>query len=191
MQALCSLEELCITKVPLTQHMEDDKVRRQACISRLPRVRKLNKTTVTEGEREAAERWLLRDMADHPNPPAYYQALVEKHGHLNPLAEVNLGPPRTVTMHFHYAAGERIVMEERTVSLEQTVWDFKTWIAEELLTVPVNSFELSYDNGLMANKWLPRSLKPLGIKDFGRYMYQYKDLKYRFCDGCEIHITMK
>lgn len=170
LHALAQLKELSVLKIPLGAEMKE-KQRRQAFVARLPRLSKLNKSTVTETERETAERWFVREMADRPDPPPIYQELLKKHGKLDPLADVNLNPVKMVAIKFHFDSEERSV-EERTVNVDQTLWDFKKWIAEDLVGMPVASFRLWYCGNL--------------LKHNQKYLYTY-----RLHNGDKIHIEMK
>lgn len=170
LQELCQLKELSVMKIPLGAEMEEKK-RRQAFVARLPRIAKLNKSSVTDTERETAERWLLREVKGSPDPPAVYQDLLKKHGQLDPLADVNLNPVEMVTLEF-VICDEDGRVEERTVNVDQTVWDLKTWIADHLLGVPVSRFRV----------WARGQL----MKQNQKYLYTY-----RFYDGDSLQIEMK
>lgn len=167
---LSQLRELSVLKIPLGAEM-GDKLRRQAFVARLPKVTKLNKSPVTDAERETAERWLLRETRDSPDPPAVYQDLVKKYGQLQQLADVNLNPAKFVTLEFvFWDDNDRV--EERKVNVDQTVWDFKRWIADKLVGRPVSSFRV----------WTGGSL----MKHNQKYLYTY-----RFFDGDSVQIEMK
>lgn len=177
LQALCKLEELSVMKVPLGKDM-DQRKRRKAFVARLPKIVKLNKSVVTDKDREAAEHWLIRELAVMPDPPTIYQALVEKHGPVNKLADVDLSPPKTVKVEFHFDGLDR-PKEEGEVVLNQTVWEFKTWIAKNLLSMPTSSFRVFYmDPSIMAGTDV--------FRHNNKYVYSY-----RFTEGTEIHIEMK
>lgn len=168
LNTLSQLKELSLMKVPLGSELEEN-VRRQAFIARLPRVSKLNKSVVTETEREAAERWLIREMVGSLHRPAVYDALVEKHGELNPLPDVDLNPVKTVRLKIHFKGVER----EWPVNVDQTVWQFKTWIASKFLSVPPSGFRLWHHG----NRPFTHNQK---------YLYSY-----RFYDGDRIHVEIK
>ena len=187
LHALGKLVDLSVMKIPLGKDM-DQKKRRNAFVARLPNVVKLNKSIVNEREREAAERWLIRELSGTQDLPAIYQTLVVKHGELNQLADIDLGAPREgfgedphdpscVKMEFHFD-GEDRPMEEREVNMNWTCKQFKSWIAKELLGMPSSSFGIWYHD----KSWvhiLP--LKP--NKTFLRIL--------RLDEQTEIHIRMK
>lgn len=175
---LCKLQELSVLKVPLGREMEE-KTRRKAFIARLPNIRKLNKSVVTETEREMSERWLIREMKDLPNPPAIYHLLVKKHGELKPLADVNLSPVDKVTMEFHFDGQDRMV-ERREVNLHQTVFDLKKWVSKTMVGLPVSRFELRFHDKALTD-WGGEVLK-----NNQKMLYSY-----RMNDGDEIHVRLK
>lgn len=83
------LVDLSLLNVPLGQHMRESE-RRFAIIARLPSLQLLNKSQVTPTERENAERWAIRHYHDKKDKLHTYQQLVNIHGLLQPLADVNL-----------------------------------------------------------------------------------------------------
>ena len=179
LHALGKLVGLSVMKVPLGKDM-DQKKRRKAFVARLPNVVKLNKSVVSEKEREAAERWLIRELSGTQDPPAIYQTLVGKHGQMAQLADVNLSPPQTINLEFHFEDSEQPV-EKRDVALKQTVKEFKTWIGKHLLSMPPSSFRLYYHD----RTW--------GTWDSTGVLNQNQRSlhSYRFGAGTEIHIQMR
>ena len=87
---LAALEDLRAVGVPLGQREEANK-RRQLFIARLSTVKKLNGSFISETEREDAERMFIRHHMDDEEPPERYHKLVEVHGKLDRLAEVDMG----------------------------------------------------------------------------------------------------
>ena len=69
----------------LKQHSDQHQL-----IARLPNIQRLNKTGVTDEEREDAERFFIRHHMDDETPPSRYLELVDAHGVLDRLAEVNM-----------------------------------------------------------------------------------------------------
>eukprot|EP00794_Sanderia_malayensis_P011260 gene11260-12440_t len=86
---LPALEDLRLVGVPLAENEAADN-RRKLLVSRLPNVKKLNGSAVNCQEREDAERMFIRYHMDSTNPPKRYHELVEKHGKLDRLAEVDM-----------------------------------------------------------------------------------------------------
>eukprot|EP00241_Pyramimonas_parkeae_P010406 CAMPEP_0114241414 /NCGR_PEP_ID=MMETSP0058-20121206/9619_1 /TAXON_ID=36894 /ORGANISM="Pyramimonas parkeae, CCMP726" /LENGTH=247 /DNA_ID=CAMNT_0001353937 /DNA_START=421 /DNA_END=1164 /DNA_ORIENTATION=- len=64
--------------------------RRQNLIACLPKVLILDGSYITPGDKESAERSFVRFWYDKIDPPPQYQRLVEVHGVLEPLVEVDL-----------------------------------------------------------------------------------------------------
>lgn len=173
LKTLHKLEELSVMKVPLGKELKE-KVRRQAFISHLPKILKLNKSTISETERESAERWLIREMAKKPDPSANCKDLIAKHGELKPLADIDLNPTVTVKLKFDFVGQERV--EECDVDVDQTVWTLKKWVAETLLGMPVNTFRL-YNHERKSWELMSQNKKHL--------------YTYRFAPGTKIYIEMK
>ena len=178
LSVLCKLQELSLLKIPLGKQM-DEKMRRKAFIARLPNIKKLNKSVVTESEREMSERWLIREMKDVPDPPVVYHHLIKKHGELKPLADINLNPVDRVIMEFHFDGLDR-KMERREVNLDQTVFELKKWVSATLVGKPVNRFLLNFRDKTLTD-WAGEELK-----NNQKMLYNY-----RMNDGDEIHVWMK
>ncbi|KPM06570.1 hypothetical protein QR98_0050470, partial [Sarcoptes scabiei] len=79
--------------------------RRQHLIARLPRITRLNGSDISEDERVFAERafirWFITNESEEK--PSRFHELVEVHGRVEPLAEVDLSPPKyaNVRVIFH------------------------------------------------------------------------------------------
>ena len=114
---ISSLEHLTITDIPLvantSQFSEDfsneekTQRRRYLLISNLPNVKYLNHTLISAEERENAERFSIRyfDQVHEGNIyecPSVYRRLVEKHGQLQQLAEIEMSPQKEVIITVEY-----------------------------------------------------------------------------------------
>lgn len=177
---LCKLKELSVMNIPLGKDLEIKK-RRHAVIARLPKIHKLNKSIVTEEEREIAERWLIRAVRESPDPPLVLQDLIKKHGDLKPLIDIDIGvgDEEKVALEFHFDDEEREV-ETYKVCVKQTVSQLKRWVAKNLVKMPPSTFDLWYlDKGSQYGK--------------ERMIYNTRSLHcYKYIsDGDEIHIVMK
>lgn len=178
LNVLCHLRELSVLNVPLGGALEA-KHRRQMFVAHLPGITKLNKSVVTETEREAAERKFIREMRDKSEQqPAVYHQLLKKHGELAPLAEVDMRPADKVRMEIYFDDMEK-EMEERDIKLSQTVLELKTWIAHTLLDVPVATIKLW---------WLDRD-SPQGMELLA--WNQKRLYTYRMHNGDELHVQFK
>ena len=87
--------------IPLLEQYSDQH-KRQLLIARLPNIQKLNKTGVTDEEREDAERFFIRHHMDDESPPSRYLELVDARGVLDRLAEVNLTAKESALISFAF-----------------------------------------------------------------------------------------
>ena len=140
--ALTKLTDLSLLKVPLGAEI-DEKQRRFAIIARLPNLKRLNKSEITETEREDAERWLVRAFCHDPSPPAVYSALSQKHGELEPLVDVNLsGVPADFKTSIQFCFEDRR-SEIHRIRLQQTILQLKRWVSKRI-GAPSSTFKLFY-----------------------------------------------
>lgn len=135
------LRNLSMQRVPVGETMME-KERRYAIIARLPLIEHLNKSYVYEEERLDAERWLIREFDAKPDKPLVYQSLLEKHGYLQPLVEVDLTPKRHANIEFEYEGIER-ERENLTINLMQTTKQLRSWVGKTIL-VPPSKLRLFY-----------------------------------------------
>ncbi|XP_065195734.1 tubulin-specific chaperone cofactor E-like protein [Sycon ciliatum] len=92
------LKQLRLQSVPLFDDWPEE-LHRGGIIACLPQLTHLNGSSIDDDEREKAERAFIRHYTNAPNllvgdAKEVAESLVEKHGNLLPLAEVNLGPPK-------------------------------------------------------------------------------------------------
>lgn len=125
------LKSLSLWHVPIGSDL-NEKEKRFAIISRLPGIEQLNKSHISETEREDAERWLVRQYQQKPKRPSVYDDLTKKHGSLDPLPNIDLSPKTKFSLEFIFKDFDRR-SEVRTISTQQTVKEFKIWIANSLL----------------------------------------------------------
>ena len=156
------------------------KDRRYAAIARLPRLLYLNKSLVSEEERQDAERWLLREYQDHPSPPQAFIHLQEKHGHLQPLAQVSLEPVKVASLSFSYDGIER-PDEVLDVDLMQTMRQFRRWIGQRIL-VPPSKLRIFYYDSEAAEVYRVEELK---FESKALYTYRMKN-----GDKIEVYVKM-
>ena len=176
---LQSLTEASLLSIPIGDTL-NEKECRMAYISRLQRLRKLNKSLISDDEREAAERWFIRLHLDEPNPPQIYHTLVKRHGKLLPLAEVNLGAKETARLRFTFHNITDRPPEEYEIDLEMTARELQSWIGKELLQVPSNTLSIYYiDKNQAVDGYGPELIVPSD-----------KPMRsYRMTDGDEIDIN--
>ena len=174
---LANLRELNVMRIPLCEEI-DEKIRRYGIVARMPALCKLNKSEVTFGEREDAERWLLREFEQCPTHPAIYDDYLKKHGVLDQLVNVDMTPATQVTLEFHFEDGRSSELHE--IPLKQTVQQLKKWVGRDLLSMPSSSFKLVYfdpDDSTGAEE----------MRYEQKYLHSYKHMK----DGDQIYIQIK
>ncbi|XP_035034056.1 tubulin-specific chaperone cofactor E-like protein [Hippoglossus stenolepis] len=158
------LEEVKAMGIPLLQPYTTQE-RRSLVLAQLPSVVVLNGGSVSNGEREDAERFFIRFYQDCPKEelPERYHILVSKYGQLAPLAEVDLSPSCTVV---DVRWGERV--ETVSLHLEQTVGDLRKHL-RAVLQLPTNGIRLFYIKREMLGqeelKWGRRALHSYRIQD--------------------------
>nr|XP_019952870.1 PREDICTED: tubulin-specific chaperone cofactor E-like protein isoform X1 [Paralichthys olivaceus]XP_019952871.1 PREDICTED: tubulin-specific chaperone cofactor E-like protein isoform X1 [Paralichthys olivaceus]XP_019952872.1 PREDICTED: tubulin-specific chaperone cofactor E-like protein isoform X1 [Paralichthys olivaceus]XP_019952873.1 PREDICTED: tubulin-specific chaperone cofactor E-like protein isoform X1 [Paralichthys olivaceus] len=170
------LEEVKAKGIPLLEPYTTHE-RRSLVLAQLPSVIVLNGGSVSNGEREDAERFFIRFYQDCPKQelPERYHILVSKYGQLAPLAEVDLSPRCTLV---DVRWGERV--ETVSLRLEQTVGDLKKHL-REVLQLPTNGIRLFYINREMCSVLGPEELK-WGCRALH---------SYRIRDGDEILVVPK
>ena len=193
LDAACgSLTSLSVMEAPLGAGL-GEKERRFAVIARLPRLLQLNKSSVNEGEREDAERWLIRDVAataaggggqgggacdpktTPPPLPRVYPALVERYGQLDPLVDVDLSPRKTVSLEVSFQGNPSVI---RDVDLDQSVSSLRKWVGKQFGRRPsslrLHYHELERYQGPCELGYSNRKLHSYAMKDGDRL---YVDLK--------------
>ena len=172
--ALPKLSELSILNLPLSANLKE-KERRFAVIGRLPDLQSLNKSSITETEREDAERWLIRQFLDDPSPPSIYHSLVAKHGKVDKLVDVDLKPKVKARVEFHFEDK----CEYHTIKLEQTVKNLKQWLSGNFVGFPPSSFCLFHHDpesycGTEQMRYENRLLYSCGVKDGDKIYIELK-----------------
>lgn len=166
-----ALTDVSLMGIPLLTEYSDP-VKRQLLIARLPNIQKLNKTLVTEEEREDAERFFIRHHMDDDNPPARHLELVETHGILDRLAEVNLKPKETAMISFIF---DDQPLFKREINLMQTTIGLKKYLSESI-GIPPPGFRILYHDVDFC----------FGLEEMvhgARKLY-----RYNMKDGDEIHV---
>ena len=176
---LQSLNEASLLSIPIGNTL-NEKECRMAYISRLQQLQKLNKSVISDDERETAERWFVRLYLDNPHPPEVYHTLVKRHGKLLPLAEVNLGAKEIARLCFTFHNITDRPAEEHEIDLEMTAQELRSWIGKELLQVPPNTLSIYYVD------------KNQAVDGYGPEMIVPSDKpvsSYRMTDGDEIDVN--
>ncbi|XP_001624774.2 tubulin-specific chaperone cofactor E-like protein [Nematostella vectensis] len=169
-----SLRDIRLLGIPLIENYSD-KEQRQLLIARLPNITKLNGTKVDEEEREDAERFFIRHHMDDTNPPQRYRDLVQQHGVLDKLADVDLDPKTVANVIVRYEEQSPFRVD---LDLTQTVKELKKYLSNEL--------------GIPSNKMVLLHLDPVG--PFGAVEMKYLNnplYYYKVYDGNELLVHRK
>ncbi|XP_060596320.1 tubulin-specific chaperone cofactor E-like protein isoform X1 [Ruditapes philippinarum] len=121
-----ALINLRITDIPLVKDWEP-KQRRQHFVARLPNIKQLNGSNVTETERDEAERAFIRYFMDSDQKPARFAELEKIHGKLDPLANVKFEKADYISLMVKFEEKEQImdVYQRQTVgSLKKLLTNF-------------------------------------------------------------------
>ncbi len=174
---LSNLRELSMLRVPVVEAVNEERMRRLGIIARMPRLKKLNKSCIHGTERDEAERWLLREFEGHAHPPRMYAEYYTKHGVLDRLVDVDLSPRKTIKLQFHFKDGRDMVT--RSVKMNQSIGELRSWVARELLGDPSARVRLVYVDCM---GWEGRQVLSLS----GRKLHTYRDI----ADGDQIHVRV-
>ena len=173
-----ALNDIRLVKIPLLEkHSEDE--RRKLLIARLPNAKKLNGSVINETEREEAERMFIRYHMDHESLPERYHELVEIHGQLQPLVDIDLSRRDLADLIIHFEDINPFIMK---VDLDQTVKDFKKLLGDRLgqSCARLRIFYRDNDEEVYGERNDEELRKP------------YKQLyTYRMKDGDEILVVMR
>ncbi|VDO52928.1 unnamed protein product [Haemonchus placei] len=91
---LPSLTDLRVLAIPLLESLTEEE-RTHLVIARVRNLRVLNGSIITPEQREQSERYFIRYYQDRDDKPHHYKRLIEKHGHVERLAKVDLTPKST------------------------------------------------------------------------------------------------
>ncbi|XP_041470917.1 tubulin-specific chaperone cofactor E-like protein [Lytechinus variegatus] len=101
-----SLTEALVKGIPLLcvtgKGDKAEKQIRQLVVARLGKLERLNRSVITETEREQAERMFIRKFRDGDERPTRYDELIAKHGNIQELAKVDLSPRTTYDCKISY-----------------------------------------------------------------------------------------
>ena len=159
------LTDVSLMGIPLLDQYSDQE-KRQLLIARLPNIKKLNKTGVTECEREDAERFFIRHHMDDERPPSRYLELVNTYGVLDRLAEVNLKPKESAVISFIF---DDQPLFKKEINLMQSTASLKKYLSE-IIGLPPPGFKILYRDvdfsfGLDEMKYGPKKLYTYNMRD--------------------------
>nr|CAG4651797.1 EOG090X05JJ [Triops cancriformis] len=149
------LKDLRLLNCPLfrgyTQHE-----RRQFTIARLPKLVKLNGGLISAKEREESERAFIRYYDSKPEgpKPGKYHELLEAHGPLCPLVELNLKPQTEVLVLVRWKESQF----QKRITVYQTVGEFKSKL-REVAGLPSSKIRLFYIDQGMKEAFGPEEMK--------------------------------
>ena len=177
--ALLSVSELCLSGCPLTDKLKDHE-RRCLITARIPTITTLNRGVITPSERIDCERFLVRYYHGIQEPPMIWNKLVEIHGTLLPLAEIDISPNLTAAITVQYIYSENVDCSPYVVNVKQTVENLTRSLCSPFGINP-NRVSLIKVDPEVANTPLERS--SLDIPSRMLYTYRLKD-----GDFIEIHV---
>ena len=142
-------------------------------IGHLLELQSLNKTPITEMEREDAERWLIRQFMDDTTPPPIYHTLVAKHGKLDKLVELDMKPDvTTVSVEISFQDKR----EQHSINTHHTLKKFKKWLSKKIVGLPASEIRVFY----------------LGVGyEYEMVNEQWELYRYELKDGDLLHIELK
>lgn len=159
------LTDVSLMGIPLLEQYSDQH-KRQLLIARLPNIKKLNKTSITDEEREDAERFFIRHHMDDESPPSRYLELVDAHGMLHQLAEVNMKIKESALISFVF---DDEPLFKREINLMQTTTSLKKYLSD-IIGLPPPGFKVLYHDvefsfGFDEMKYGPKKLYTYNMKD--------------------------
>ena len=169
------LRDVRLLGIPLLKGISA-KQGRKLLVANLPNVQMLNNTKITDKEREDAERMFIRNFMDIENPPKRYSELVETHGVLSRLVDVNLAPKKTALVEIHY---EDIPPFKREISLTQTVLEFKKSLFD-VVGVPPSGFRVFYHD--------TEAFEVFGAQELKGPVSKARLHRYKVKDGDSFHL---
>lgn len=172
-----NLTELRIKHCPLLEEYTAHE-RRRMIIARLPNIQILNGgDKIPDNEREDAERAFIRFYLDEDEKPKRYQELVEIHGHLDPLVNVNMEPATHAKVKIAYKEDN---VREEVINLYQTVAQFKS-LLHQWFSVPTQNMRLYYCDQVMVKhsgpeemKWPNKALYTYNVQEGDRFILDEK-----------------
>ncbi|CAH1254869.1 TBCEL [Branchiostoma lanceolatum] len=147
--SLQQLKDVRMLGVPLLDDIADEKLRRKMVIARMPHIVRLNGSSVSEEEREDAERAFIRHFLDSEVKPERYHALVDIHGVLDPLVEIDLTPQTTVHVKVKFEGeGHAEKVKVMDLNIQQTLKEFKRSL-KDWVGLPPNKIRVIHvDTGI-------------------------------------------
>uniref|UniRef100_A0A915KFA5 Tubulin-specific chaperone cofactor E-like protein n=1 Tax=Romanomermis culicivorax TaxID=13658 RepID=A0A915KFA5_ROMCU len=171
------LNELRAAGIPFLEKYSENE-RRLLLVARLKDLTLLNGSTIGPTIREEAERFFIRYYMDETEKPSRYYELINLHGCLNKLLDVDLSPKRHADVRLVYSDENRI--ENRKIQLNQSVAQFKKSL-RNFCNLPPNRIRLFYVDVEVVNVYGMEELRYPGVMLHA----------LRVTDGDEFHIQAK
>lgn len=176
-----SLCKLRLMGIPLLDEIEEEK-QRGFLIACLPNIHCLNGSDVSSEERKAAERMVIRhyQSCDPTERPMPFRNLLQRHGELNPLAEVCLDPEKVVELNVKF---EDLPTVKRKVDVTMTTGQLKRQLSSDVVGLAPSKFRLYYIDiegesavyGAEEMRYMSRKLFSYRMKNNDQIIVQLKD----------------
>ncbi|XP_072175674.1 uncharacterized protein [Diadema setosum] len=174
------LESLRIKGIPFMRDLAADE-RRKLLVASLPKIRLLNGSEIQDEEREKSERFFIRHFHDQQEPPAWIEQLIERHGVLKPIVDVNIGRGfrKYAFLSFIYKGS---CIHQDNISIIQYVGDLRKYCAKLV----------KKHYGMLSLYHVPKAPGPSGLQEYNHLIQDLLPMsRYDMEDGDEIHIDTK
>ncbi|XP_063959008.1 tubulin-specific chaperone cofactor E-like protein [Lytechinus pictus] len=129
-RAFPCLESLRVKGVPFLKNLASDE-RRKLLVASLPNIKILNGSEIKEEEREKSERFFIRHFDEHPEPPSWIEDLVNRHGALKPITEIDISRGYQEHAHLSFVYSGRCI-HQATIHVVQNVSELRKYCAKLL-----------------------------------------------------------
>ncbi|CAF2918217.1 unnamed protein product [Rotaria sp. Silwood2] len=141
-------------------------------------LKKLNGSDITANERETSERRFIRYYSQRDDKPERYFDLIEKHGNLKPLVDIQIRAPYLMQVRLIYNQ----ITYDKEIDIRQTVQQFKKYL-QEIFQIPLNRLRVFYVDDVAFNMGV---CGPEELKYSQRLLHTYN-----IHDGDQFHVDLK
>lgn len=127
-RAFPRLESLRVKGMPFLENLASDE-KRKLLVASLPNIKMLNGSEIKEEEREKSERFFIRHFDEHPEPPPWIEDLVQRHGNLKPMTEIDIGRGFQVHAHLSFVYSGRCI-HQATIHVVRHVSELRKYCAK-------------------------------------------------------------
>jgi len=172
------LEELKILNNPLFEQLPNEE-KYHLVVGRLPKLKILNGSPITDTQREDSERFFIRFYQGHEEKPAIWNKLVSIHGNLEQLVKVDFTPRKWALVILR--CEEKGICIRLKVRLTKTVMDLMKF-ASKLTEISVPLMRIFYhdihvdSHGPTELRFPGQALQYLRIEDGDEFFIQSKIL---------------